>query len=272
MDNNYSLKYNKYQQKYLVSQSGGYRDDYSRRGGYEGGYRDDYSRRGSYNGGNLFRRRDSINDLVKQHIGRDKWDIQNVKETKHLFDDTHGYQTYRYNWTGIKGPDYIYVVSYENNPIAYHLIECRLSSDNNGSERCLRKYETNQYDNIYEIVGYEDFNNYITGEIQKVHQIMSTTYYNRGTHITKTMYDALSSRGGNGRYSNNYDNRLNKEFGDSYFTPRVGGYDGSEYRDDYYPRSRYNGGRYDRYRDDYYPNSMHGGALGEFRKEINREI
>jgi len=59
----------------------------------------------------------------------------------------------------------------------------------------------------------------------------------------------------NGGYNRNYYSR--------------GGYDR-----DYYSRGGYNRNYYSRrggYRD-YYPNSMHGGALGEFRSEINRYV
>lgn len=77
-----------------------------------------------------------------------------------------------------------------------------------------------------------------------------------------------------------HDNYINKPIHDNYnrggyddrdYNYNRGGYDDINYnynRGGYDRDYDYNRGEYDRY----YPNNMHGGALGEFRQEINRNI
>jgi hypothetical protein len=93
-----------------------------------------------------------------------------------------------------------------------------------------------------------------------------TSYHITGGYDRIEDYDDYYSRGG---YSNDYEYNYSR-----------GGYDGDYHSSgrDYYSRGGYDRDyhSYDRdyhsYDRDYYPNSMHGGALGEFRKEINRDI
>jgi len=295
MDNNYSLKYNKYQQKYLVSQLGGYRDDYSRRGGYEGGYRDDYSRRGGYDGDNdgyrddYSRRggydgnndgysnnydnryngggydllklgfRDRINNVIKYY--NDKlWKEQNIKSTRFNYHESGKNLTTRFNWIENEVNITCYVISYNGFPYEIFIYE------NKGKEcykRC--KNFVNEY-------GFK-YNGRYFGLMNKPSDADNNYDYNmrvelREKYLKECLLETMTLE------EINREDKLAKERYNAYYSyPGMGGYDGSEYRDDYYPRrSRKNGGRYDRYRDDYYPDSMHGGALGEFRKEINREI
>jgi len=83
-------------------------------------------------------------------------------------------------------------------------------------------------------------------------------YYSRGGYDRDYhSYDRdYYSRGGYNRDYHSYDR--------DYYSR--GGYDRDYHSRDRYDRDYHSSSR------DYYPNSMHGGALGEFRKEINRDI
>jgi len=94
--------------------------------------------------------------------------------------------------------------------------------------------------------------------------------------IKNTRYNRDYTRDYDRDYDRNYNRR--EPMRDNY---NRGGYDDYNRYDDIdggyrYYNNRYDrGGGYNRYYDDYnryYPDNMHGGALGEFRQEINRNI
>ena len=122
----------------------------------------------------------------------------------------------------------------------------------------------------------------VIGE-EKVKKGGYTSYHITGGYDRVEHYDNYS-RGG---YDRDYDDEHNysrmgydRDYDNKHNYGR-GGYDRDydnkhNYDRDYDNEHNYSRGGYDRnyhsYDRNYYPNSMHGGALGEFRNEINRNI
>ena len=256
MYNFYSNKSNKYKQKYINSykQIGGrYYDNrdfnYSRRAGYDGGY---YDR--NYNGGNWFSPPDLINQVFKNInntnpdlLNTQIWKGQNVKNSKKHISiigySANIYFTFRFNWKLEDGPVLAYITTIREETSTEYMAGQTEHSDYRYYPVHLYIIEcnnNNQCDNKYELDS-DKFDKRILESYQSKYPIDS------------------------------YLKMLNPYIDDdvrNFNKLRKGGYNSYErYRDDY-PRR----GGYSRYIDDYYSDSMHGGALGEFRKEINREI
>jgi hypothetical protein len=291
MNNNYSEKYNKYQQKYIESQSGGYRyrdyprreenyNDYHSSGGnydeeHDGGYdrytdyhrRDSYDNysRGGYDGGKYgITPRDPINDVIKK-MDNELWRHQDVKGTRKIFDQNSEYITYSFNWALGKGPVYAYIISLNNIPISLHIIYCENESSEISNEIPYCRIDNKMLIDDEPKGGYFLYRFRVIDKISQKHAVIDKTNWKLNNRTGK-LERPNNYIPPDGLYYDEKTGRLNllrnKPRGHIPL-PLNGGYE-ERYIDNYYPR--------DRYRDDYYPNSMHGGALGEFRKEINREI
>jgi len=232
--------------------NGGYRNNYSRDvyNRYEERRRDNYyPRRGGYDGGNFFEKADPVNQVVKELYTRKSglltekiWKSEGKLSRRSVniygLPKTNIYFTARYNWN-LNGPVLAYVVSIKRD------VNTEVGSGN----------VTNislEFDpvKLYIVSEGKIIDDYYPDE-SKLTGLNSLKYYNESHPLGEYLKELLL-----------YIKSDIKEF-----FPKNGGYNRYEERrrDNYYPRR---GG----YRDDYYPDSMHGGALGEFRKEINREI
>jgi hypothetical protein len=237
--------------------NGGYRNNYSRDGYNRYDERDNYyPRRGGYDGGNFWEKPDPVNQVIKELYRTDKelltekiWKEEGKKSrtfvNPHLLPKTSIYFTERYNWN-LNGPVFAYVV------VIKREINTEFGAGNvvntNFEYDPVKLYIFRERNKIGEkVIDQRLFDIHINDKKELFKEYLKKLDVAIKEDIN-TFFDSKKKGG-----YNRYDDR------DNYY-PRRGGY-----RDDYYPRR---GG----YRDDYYPDSMHGGALGEFRKEINREI
>jgi len=219
-----------------------------------------------YEGGKWGMGRDPINNVIKNYfknrefIEGDMWHEQNIKETRILFDSDRNFKTYRFNWNSKKNGETIcYIVSYNNRPLIVLLIKLKMIYENKPDHETWRvkdgcSYQRwTKYNRDYRAPYVDDLDHYSSLSPEIISAL--NTYENY-------IVDKLTKIHCNRRIS---DNLLdNDQYYNHNYNRRKGGY--SDYD------NRYNSDYESNYRHDYYSNNMHGGALGEFRKDINREI